>query len=256
MSRMILFLAVAVVLFSVAAGGSWYLQQLQAPPEETPKTADEHGGTKAKNAAAASKAANAEAPPSRGISRPAASPEAERLAKMAESMQQQQEAVKKREQHLVEREKQLGLIHEQIKGEHRKLDAARKEIDAQLALVQEKLDMLEKRSGAVDKAHKDAEGAARDLDQKVLSMKPLEVKGAKQSATYLDSMEPDAAARSILQMVEKGEMDYAVSILTNMRARQAAGVLTALESQDNGTGTAAQLLTRVRYIKMSETLPK
>ena len=69
-------------------------------------------------------------------------------------------------------------------------------------------------------------------------------------------MESDAAARSILQLVEKGEMDYAVSILTNMRARQAAGVLTALETQENGTATAAQLLSRVRYVKTLDAQPK
>lgn len=258
MSRMVKFLSVAVVLFSIAAGGSWYLQSLQNANEETPKAAEERSAaakTKAAPPATPSKS-SAEGPPARGIARPPASPEAERLAKMADSLQQQQESLKKRELLLGDREKQLGLIHDQIKAEHKKLDALRKEIDGQLQLVQERMDLLEKRSGAATKAQKDAEAASRELDQKIVQIKPIEMKGAKQSASYLESMEPDAAARSILQLVEKGEMDYAVSILSNMRARQAAGVLTALETQENGTSTAAQLLTRVRYIKSQDGTSK
>ena len=46
MSGMIKFLSIAVVLFSVAAGASWYLQNMQHGEEEVAKAPDEKAGAK------------------------------------------------------------------------------------------------------------------------------------------------------------------------------------------------------------------
>jgi hypothetical protein len=55
-------------------------------------------------------------------------------------------------------------------------------------------------------------------------------------------------------MVEKGEMEFAVAILANMRERQAAALLSELSKQESGT--SAQLITRLRYYKATEASPK
>ena len=44
-------------------------------------------------------------------------------------------------------------------------------------------------------------------------------------AGIYDKMDPEAAAQSIQQMAEKGKIDTAVTILANMRDRQAANLL-------------------------------
>ena len=137
MSRMIKFFSVAIVLFSVAAAASWYLQGQQTPPEgeEAPvKHVAEHPR---------GKATGHEAPAPRLLPRATSSPEADRFTQLAATLQAQQDALKNREQHVVVRKKQLDLIHEDIKKEQKKLDAVRKEVEGELQLVQEKLDLLE-----------------------------------------------------------------------------------------------------------------
>ena len=121
------------------------------------------------------------------------------------------------------REKQLDTIHDEIKREHKKLEGVRKEIEAELQVVMEKLELLEARSGSVDKARKEADARLDEFDQKITKMKPAEMKNTKQAATIHERMEPEAAANSIHQMVEKGEsLSLPVAILDNMRERQAA----------------------------------
>lgn len=252
MSRMITFLSIAVILFSVAAGASWYLQFAQHDGEEQTKPAAEEKTSKAKPAPA--KGTVAESGANRSLPRPPASPELDKIAKTAAALQQQQESLKAREQQIVVREKQLDTIHDQIKKEHKKLDGVRKEIEGELAVVMEKLELLEKRSGSVDKARKEADGKLEDFEQRLSKIKPAEMKNTRQAATIHERMEPEAAALSIQQMVEKGEMDFAVGILANMRERQAAALLSELAKLESGT--SAQLMTRLRYFKTVENAPK
>jgi flagellar motility protein MotE (MotC chaperone) len=118
----------------------------------------------------------------------------------------------------------------------------------------EKLDLLEKRSGSVDKARKEADARLDEFEQKLTKIKPAEMKNTKQAATIHERMEPEAAAQSIQQMVEKGELEFAVGILANMRERQAAALLSELAKQESGT--SAQLMTRLRYYKAVDSSPK
>ncbi len=252
MSRMIKFLSIAVILFSVAAGASWYLQNSQHQDEEPTKSTDEKANAKAKSPPGKNGAA--EAAGNRSLPRPAMSPELDKIAKTAATLQQQQESLKAREQQLVVREKQLDTIHDEIKKEHKKLDSIRKEIEGELAVVMEKLELLEKRSGTVNKARLDADAKVDEFEQKLSKIKPAETKNTKQAATIHERMEPEAAALSIQQMVEKGELDFAVGILANMRERQAAALLSELAKQESGT--SAQLMTRLRYYKTLDGSPK
>jgi flagellar motility protein MotE (MotC chaperone) len=254
MSRMITFLSIAVVLFSVAAGASWYLQSLQHPEGEQAKTSDEKTGAKAKAEAHTPKGGTPADPANRTLTRPAASPEADKLAKAAGDFQQKQESLKAREQQLGVREKQLDTIHDEIKKEHKKLESIRKEIEGELAVLQEKLDLYEKRSSTVDKTKRETEARIDEFEQKLTKIKPLELKNTKQAAGIHERMEPEVAAQSIQQMVERGELEFAVAILANMRERQAAAVMTELTKQE--AATSAEIMKRMRYYKALEASPK
>ncbi len=241
MSRMIKFFSVAVVLFSVAAVASWYLQGQQTPPEgeEAPvKHAAEHPRAKA---------TGHEAPTPRLLPRTTSSPEADRFTQLAATLQAQQDALKNREQHVVVREKQLDLIHEDIKKDQKKLDAVRKEVEGELQLVQEKLDLLEKRTGEGAKDREKTEAQLEELRRATLEVTDLESKNLKQVAGIYDKMDPEAAAQNIQQMTEKGALDTAVTILANMRDRQAANLLGELSKLD--AGIAAQVFERMRLFE-------
>src|SRR5437588_13085514 len=117
MSRMIKFFAIAVGLFSLAAGVSWYLQgQGQAPAKENEEKAAKAGDHPR------GKGTIHETPPPRPLPRTPVSPEAERITAFAATLEKQQESLKGREQHLAVREKQMDMIHDEIKKDQKKLD--------------------------------------------------------------------------------------------------------------------------------------
>jgi flagellar motility protein MotE (MotC chaperone) len=241
MSRMLKFFAIAVGLFSLAAGVSWYLQdQGQAPSKE-----HEDKAAKVSEHPRGKSTAHEAAP--RALPRTPVSPEAERITAFAATLEKQQEALRGREQHLTVREKQMDLIHDEIKKDQKKLDAVRKEIESELNLVQEKLDLLEKRTSEGIKDRQKAEAQLEEIRQATLEVGGLESKNLKQVAGIYDKMDPEAAAQSIQQMAEKGKIDTAVTILANMRDRQAANVLGELSKQD--AGIAVDLFDRMRFLK-------
>jgi flagellar motility protein MotE (MotC chaperone) len=242
MPRMLKFFAIAVGLFSLAAGVSWYLQgQGQAPPKDSEEKAAKAGDHPR------GKGAIHEAVAPRPMPRTPVSPEAERITAFAATLEKQQESLKSREQHLAVREKQMDLIHDEIKKDQKKLDVVRKEIENELNLVQEKLDILEKRTGEGLKERQKAEAQLEEVRQATLEIGGLESKNLKQVAGIYDKMDPEAAAQSIQQMAEKGKIDTAVTILANMRDRQAANLLGELSKQD--AGIAVELFDRMRFLK-------
>lgn len=241
MSRMIKFFSIAVVLFGVAAAASWYLQSQQnaQDAEENPvkHVADRGRG----------KSAGRDAVAPRVLPRASSSPDADRLTQLAATLQTQQESLKNREQHVVVREKQLDLIHEAIKKDQKKLDGVRKDVEGELQLVQEKLDLLEKKTGEGLKDREKTEAQLETLRQATLEVTAAESKNLKQVAGIYDKMDPEAAAQNIQQMTEKGSLDTAVTILANMRERQAASLLGELSKLDSGI--AAQVFERMRFLK-------
>ncbi len=253
MSRMILFLFVAVLLFSLAAGASWYLQQRHAQELDQAKAGDDKAAKSVSHAPAA-KGTATDALPGRAVSRPPASADPDRVAQAALTLQRQQESLKNREQFLETREKQMNLIHDDIKKEHKKLDIVRKEIQAELQLVQDKLELLEKKSSEVDTKRQQITQQVNEFDAKRIEVSGTEAANLKKLATIYDKMDPEAAAQGIEQMVEKGKIEMAVAILSNMNQRQAAGLLSEISKGD--PGIAIQLLDRMRFLKTSLTSPK
>jgi flagellar motility protein MotE (MotC chaperone) len=231
---------IAVALFALAAGVSWYLQ---GPPASTDS---EEKSAKASHEPRRVKTATPEIAP-RSLPRNPVSPEAERMAAFAASLEKQQDSIKNREQHVVVREKQLDLIHEEIKRDQKKLDTVRKDVESELQLVQEKLDILEKRAAEGEKQRQKAEAQMEEVRQATLELGTVEAKNLKQMGGIYDRMDPEAAAQNILQMSEQGKMDTAVTILAAMRDRQAANILGELSKQD--PTIAVQLFDRMRYLK-------
>ena len=249
MSQLIKLLSIAVILFSLAASASWYLQyQKSAEPEEPQKTG-------AKNVKAPTKGSSTDSPPATTpLVRPPIGGDGDRLAQFSSSLQQQQELLKARENHLATREKQMDLIHVEIKKEQQKLDGVRKEIQAEFLLVQEKLELLEKKSAEMDSKRLQITRASEELDGKVTEIGGIEMANAKKLANIYEKMEPDLGAQGIGEMIDKGKLDMAVIILSNMSERQAAGLLGEVSKQD--PGVAVQLIDRMRYYKTARGTPK
>ena len=251
MSRMVIFFAIAVFLFSAAAGGSWYLQYRPHTDEDAPKAGEEKS---AKANPAHGKGNTAEKPVKGSIVRPPVSPEADRLTRMTETLRQREDLLTKREQQLAVREKQVKMIHDEIENEHKKLAATRKEIDGELAAVNSQLELLEKKSASVDQDRQKADAQMEEVRRAIFDLNPVESKNLKQVAGLLDKMPPEASAQVVQQMVDKGKLDTAAAVLVSMRDRQAAGLLGEITKED--PGIAMQLFERIRYLKTGAASPK
>ncbi len=243
MSGMIKFLSVAVIMFSVAAGVSWYLQNQQPPLT----TEGEEKAAKGPSEHARVKPAVADIAPPRPLLRPSGSPEAERLTRMADGLQVQEESLKNRQKALLDREKQLDLVHEEIKKDQKKIDSVRKEVESELQLVQEKLEVLERRASESRENIQRTNVTLEEAKSVSFELGGVEAKNLKQMANIYDKMDPEAAAQNILQMADKGKLDTAVAILANMRDRNAANILGEISKQNSDV--AVQLFDRMRYLK-------
>ena len=234
MSGMIKLLLVAIIVFSVAASGSWYLQSTQQKDADHAK-ADHDKSTKDPGHAPAPKKTAAvvdDVVHARPLARPAASPETDRVVAIAESNRKQQEILQNREKQLETREKQLDLVHVEITKEQKKLDALRKDIDSELKIVQEKLEVAEKRATDGDGQLRKVEAQKEDLQKSMIQMDALEVKNFAKLGGIYDKMDASAASKNLQQMIDDGKTEMAVGILSNMGTRQAAAVLGDIANSD------------------------
>src|SRR5947209_10607779 len=188
MNKAVKVLVVAIILFSGAAGVSWYLQQ-QMHPHTDPHAAEPHE----KSAKAPTAASGGDAKLTRAAIRPAYVPESESVAKMAASLQQQTESLKGREQELTTRQKNLELIYQDIRSEHRALDEIRKQIAEEMKLLQEKVSGLETKAGENKQEFKRLTKKQEEISSSLLEVQKTEEGRLKQIGGAYDTMDPEAA---------------------------------------------------------------
>jgi flagellar motility protein MotE (MotC chaperone) len=235
----------AIVLFSGAAGVSWYLQQHMHTQAESAHATDTH---EKPGKAPVPTASSGDAKLTKAAIRPAYVPESENIAKMAASLQQQTESVKGREQELTTRQKNLELIYQDIRNEHRALDEIRKQLAEEMKLLQDKVAGLEVKSSENKQEMKKLSKKAEEISSSLVEVQKVEEGRLKQIGSAYDTMDPEAAAQMMQEMVEKGKLDTAVKILGSMKDRQMARVLAAFGEPS----IAVQLLDRLKGLKSSK----
>jgi flagellar motility protein MotE (MotC chaperone) len=118
------------------------------------------------------------------------------------------------------------------------MQAEREAIDVLLRQVMAELKAANARSNEL-------EAKAADLGKQRVELDAAERKNLERIAAMYDSMTPETAAPILRQMADSGRMDMAVKVLSQMKERQAARVLSEL----GDPALAAQLLDRLRGIK-------
>jgi flagellar motility protein MotE (MotC chaperone) len=235
-------LLVAVVLFSAAAGGSWYLQNHMRAESDAPGKTPESAKDGKRNAAAGSSASGGDTKTAKAAFRPPYTPDAEKIAKVAENLQQQTESHKAREQQLLVRQKNLEVILQDIRSEQKSLDDVRKSLNEELKLLTDKMIALDKKSQDAKQQGIVLDGQRDEIKKGKLEVSRVEKKQFESLGKVYDAMEVDAASQTLLELVEKGKMDTAVKLLYSMKAAQAAQVLAKLSS--NASPVAAELVQR------------
>jgi flagellar motility protein MotE (MotC chaperone) len=236
MKKLIVMGVVVAVLFGLSAAASWVLRQGQAahaehddaePAAET-KKAGGHGAAPGAGGTAAVK--------------PPFNSEADAAANIASSFRNQQEALKGREAQLTGRMKQLETILLDIRTERATMEELRKQINEEMKALAEKLDNLERKSGDVDKQRDKLSKQRKELDASIWSVEANEKESVKRLAGVYDTMDAEAAARHLQLLADTGKMDLAVKILSAMRDRTAARVLSEMPD----SVTVGQLVDRMR----------
>jgi flagellar motility protein MotE (MotC chaperone) len=250
MTKVVKILLVAVVLFSAAAAGSWFLQQkLRADSDTAKHTAEgpDKSGRAAAGPGSLSTGGAGDGKSPKGAIRPPFVPESERVSQMASSLQQQLDSVKGREQQLATRQKNLELIHQDIRNEQKSLDEIRKSLSEELKLLGDKMNSLENKASETKQQGVSVDQKIRDLKKGFVELTQVEKTQADRIGKMADGMDAEAAANTLRDWAEKGKVDMAVKILSSMKDRQAAQVLTKLSSSN--APVASQLLERLMVLK-------
>ncbi|GIW78412.1 MAG: hypothetical protein KatS3mg105_0219 [Gemmatales bacterium] len=231
MRNLILMIGVVLVVFAASATVSYMWQKKQQKPEES--TTEE--------------ATEAKTTPS-GL-QPPYDPEAEKSAQLSTRLRNQQEALRAREQRLLAREKHLEIILKDIQKERQAIQDFRKKAEEAMALAEKKVADLERQAKELEARRQAIEQEIREKQAKITEFENLENDRIKQMASIYDAMAAEDAAPLLEAMVESGNLETAVKILSRMRERQAAKLLSAMQSKV----TAAQLLEKLKGLKRPET---
>jgi len=233
MTRMIALLVVVIILFAAAAGGSWYLQMQNAKDSDGPQVTEEKSAKSAKSGVASAGKQNArDNATNLPLIRPASTSDADRLSQLALALQQQKSSLETREKEVGVREKQMDIVHNDIKKEQKRLEVVRKEIQGELVVVQEKLELLEKRSLEGVSERKVVESKKKELDESIVNLDVQKWTNLNKQIKTFEKIDAEQAAVVVVQMVDQGNFDTAVSILSQMRDRQGAAIFAEITKQD------------------------
>jgi Cu/Ag efflux protein CusF len=228
---MIVLLCVVILLFGLAAGGSWYLQSMQTKDKEAdaPTKVSDEKPAKPAHPAAHKHASGESAKP---IIRPTPAKDAEHLTQLASALQQQKDQLDTRAKELDLRAKQMNIVHDEIKKEQTKLNVMRKEIQIELLRVQAKLEELDKKLADGKSLQNNIESSKKELTRTKLEIDDREWVNLKAQVKPFEKMEAETAAAVIVDMADSGKLDTAVKMLSLMRDRQAAAVFAEIQKQD------------------------
>jgi flagellar motility protein MotE (MotC chaperone) len=213
----------ALLLFSVSAALSVWLNQSKTDPNaEKDKDKDKvvakgpKSGEPKESTDAPKTAPKVDSPPPPG-------PESAALV------------VREREAKLERRAAQLDLVV-------RDLQTQREATEAALQAVMNELKKVSTETGKLD-------ALAEDLKKKKVEFETGEKKNIEKMAAMYDAMSPEAAAPILKEMANNGRLDMGAKILVQMKERNAARVLEAM----NDPALALQYLEKIRGIRATMT---
>ncbi len=225
MGNLIKMLVVLLVMFSLSAGASWYVSSLYAPKEGS--HADEHEKEAKKGPSKAGKTDAAQLENNASF-RAAFSPEADAWAGLSANLKAREENIERQKEIIGVRLKTFDLISQDWRVERAVTEDLQKKVEAETRALADKIAVLERTKEEVKGQRKDTDERLTELNKKLLEIDGVEAARMPQIASTFDSMNPDAAAKTLKGMVEKGNTDFAVKILSAMKQRAAANVLNSM----------------------------
>lgn len=243
MGKLIIVGVVAVVLFAFSAGLSFYLKK--AEPEA-------NGGSAAVERPAKVKDSTPVPPPeSKPGLRAPFQPEGEAAVSMGLALTDRQERLKIQEQSMALRKKLLETIQDDLRKEGIAIDLQKKDIKALLKEMEQQVAAMEAKASEIEERRLKSAAQDKVLKKTMVEFEGVESDRVKQMAALYDNMEAEAAAQSLQQMADTGDLDLAAKILSLMRERKAANVLAMFPDR----GVIVQLMDRIKVLKKPGQTP-
>jgi hypothetical protein len=251
-------MAFGMLVFGVAAGGSWFAMSKQhaaevatddqhaatdehAPAETAPRAPAHGAAADTGHVATAELHEETELPV---VVRPKMlTPED--ILRNAMSLKAREEKLVQRERAAEQEEVRLGLVQSDLQGEQVTIETLASDVKVQIESANQLLARIYEEKSALDRERlKNAEEVKKFEDTKV-EMNELERQNLKQMSTWIQGMDSTQAAEVIKQLSDDGKMDVAVQMLANFEEREASKILAAL----NDPQLMAELAEKFRTLQ-------
>ena len=245
MGRMVMYGALVIGSFGLAAGGSWFLNQ-----KEEDKTEQTEGDGEGEDAVEQLGDDTAEAIPQELPSAvPPKALSAEHLYRMGAVMNTREKAIAQREAELEKEDRRLQLALMDI-------EVAQQTVDGTLVEIRGTLDESERKLVALQQAQaeamqmKPAEGAVKEDEVKPPDEKKMQA--YKRQAQVYAGMDPAKAAAQLTKLANEGNMEDVVWIVSQLEQRKHSKLLEAMPDE----GLAVEIARRSLEIRQPEKKKK
>lgn len=248
MGKLIIVGVVAVVLFALSAGLSFFLKQAGHEGD-----GDGSAGPTAAERPPKGTLPKGVTPPSptdlKSTVRAPFQPEGEAAVSMSLALSDRQERLKAQEQSLAVRKKLLETIQDDLRKEGVGIEVQKKDIKALLKEMEQQVAVMEARAAEIEEKRLQSAVQEKGLKKTMVEFAGVEQDRAKQMAAMFDNMDPEEGAKTLQQLADTGELDLAAKILSLMQERKAARILVAVPDR----GVVVQLLDKLKVLKKSGT---
>ncbi|QJW94406.1 MotE family protein [Frigoriglobus tundricola] len=211
----------AMLLFSVSAAMSLWLNQSKQQAEEKDKDKSKDDKPVAK---APKDAGPKEEPKPSGASKSPEGPSGASLETTARNLRDTEERN-------AQRAARLDVVVRDLQTQREATEAALRQVMNELKSVNTETTKLD--------------ALANDLKQKMVTFEAGEKKNIDKIASMYDAMAPEAAGPILKQMADTGRIDMAAKILVQMNQRKAAAVLEAM----NDPPLALSILSKIQGLR-------
>lgn len=228
MGRMILYGALVIGSFGLAAGGSYLMSPKEDPAEESEEKTGEDGEATedATETAGDDEKAPAEPQPSAAPPRPMS---AEDLYRIGEIMKAREEALKKREDALNEKDQRLKLILIDIDAEQRETDGLFTQVRGTLDSATQVLQQFQLEQQKAAPPAKEGKAGTAEEPKKDGVPTEAQMKGAKNIAVLWAAMPPEEAAKDIIGHANDAELTLVIQACSQIEPRKLSKIVSAID---------------------------
>jgi len=260
MMKLLKLMMFGIVVFALAAGGSWFARTRQHASAD--QTAGEHGG---ESVAGIAGSGTVPSPPE-GEHGNAAHDEHEGLPvvvrprmltpedilRNAMSLKNQEDKLNQREQAAQQQEYRLGLVQADLQQEQKAIVSLGDDVKRQIESANQLLTRIIDAKNKLDGERQRTNDELKQFQDAQTKMDASEEQNLKKLSTWVQGMDAATAANLIKTMADNGKMDVAVRLLANFEEREASKVLAALNNPELMAELADKFRTLQRPSKTAD----